>query len=56
MEERDDKQSVDVTFHPPSDGPPPDPDHPDYTVVPHPAPGEDTGDADPEGPAAAHGA
>ncbi|MGI8413481.1 MAG: YihY/virulence factor BrkB family protein [Solirubrobacteraceae bacterium] len=39
VEERDDKQSVEVTFHP-NDKEPPQPDDPDYAVAPEPAPGE----------------
>jgi membrane protein len=46
MEERDDKQSVDVTFHPPADEPL-DLDRPDYAVAPEPAPGEDARPAPP---------
>jgi membrane protein len=44
MEERDDKQTVDVAFHPPDGEPSPDPRHPLYTVAPSPAPGEDAGE------------
>ncbi|HEY1778171.1 MAG TPA: YihY/virulence factor BrkB family protein [Solirubrobacteraceae bacterium] len=40
MEERDDKQTIDVAFHPPDNEKPPDPRHPRYTVAPEPAPGE----------------
>jgi YihY family inner membrane protein len=40
MEERDDRQSVDVTFHPPEEHAGGDPEHPDYAVAPRPDPGE----------------
>jgi membrane protein len=43
MEERDDKQTVDVAFHPPDGERSPDPRHPRYTVAPRPAPGEEAG-------------
>jgi YihY family inner membrane protein len=46
MEERDDRQSVDVTFHPPIRDNAHDPDHPDYAVAPHPDPGEHARSAD----------
>jgi membrane protein len=41
VEERDDKQTVDVTFHPRQDNDDDvDPGHPEYAVAPEPAPGE----------------
>jgi membrane protein len=40
MEERDDKQTVDIAFHPPDRQSAPDPSHPRYTVAPRPEPGE----------------
>jgi membrane protein len=40
MEERDDKQTVDVAFHPGDKRKAPDPRYPQYTVAPEPAPGE----------------
>jgi len=40
MEERDDKQTVEVAFHPPDKQGAPDPRTPEYSVAPSPAPGE----------------
>jgi membrane protein len=40
MEERDDKETVDVAFHPPDKHKTGDPARPDYTVAPEPEPGE----------------
>ncbi len=40
MEERDDKQTVDIAFHPPDKRDASDPRHPHYTVAPRPEPGE----------------
>ena len=40
MEERDDHETVDVTFHPAADDRS-DPARPEYSVAPAPAPGED---------------
>jgi hypothetical protein len=40
MEERDDKQTIDVAFHPSDKQGPPDPRRPEYSVAPRPAPGE----------------
>jgi hypothetical protein len=44
MEERDDKQTVEVAFHPPDGQQAPDPRRPQYTVAPTPEPGEEAGE------------
>lgn len=41
MEERDDKETVEVAFHPPDEEKETDLHHPPYAVAPSPAPGED---------------
>jgi hypothetical protein len=48
MEERDDKQTIEIAFHPSDKQRAPDPRHPEYSVAPAPAPGEQaTSPADP---------
>ena len=40
MEERDDKQTIEIAFHPSDKQGPPDPRNPEYSVAPAPARGE----------------